>query len=244
LLLLPILAIASLRGDLGGTSRSVVASRPSTSSRAWLFLSPNTDENLSSDEAVRRLHSLEQRTFRRLAAEFADQAGLRDSTVSDALGDWSDGMENSLLVDLPRTPDMTTLEYAAALFGLRARQKSVLVFRAEASGQDELSVLDVPERDLDVLRRTLDERRIPFRTIAPTPGGHRVVIVDAGRQWHDGIGALAGDFGVRVEFISGRSVSVGAETRADARSCFLRVIADFERRTKRTASFLPTTRAA
>src|SRR5262245_48075080 len=64
--------------------------------RGFLFLSANTDEDLPLEEATRRLHSPRQKEFRELAAQLLDASARH--RVRDAMGDWSDGVENSILV--------------------------------------------------------------------------------------------------------------------------------------------------
>src|SRR4051812_29396632 len=65
---------------------------------AYQFLSPNTDEHLTLEEACRRLRSDEQRDFRRLAQDLLAAGGCTGHRALDALGDWSDGVENSIVV--------------------------------------------------------------------------------------------------------------------------------------------------
>src|SRR5262249_14274713 len=93
---------------------------------ASLFLSPNTDDGLSLDEASRRLQSRQQRHLAQLARDILAGLGAKDVRVLDSLGDWSAGVENSMLIEIPDTIGPPTLRYAAARLGLIARQQSVL----------------------------------------------------------------------------------------------------------------------
>jgi hypothetical protein len=194
---------------------------------AYLFLSPNTDENLSPAEATLRLRSPEQACFRQLAGDILRQVGAQVH-VEDAIGDWSDGVENSLLVVVPTPPDLWTLRYAAAWFGLLAEQKGVLVFRPAAGGPDELAILNVAERDLARLRRALDDHGISSRTIVRTATGQRVVILDEGRRWHRNVERLAQWYNTPVRVTTGTGACVAEESSSRARQKYRKLIAAYE----------------
>src|SRR5262245_51255791 len=107
--------LATLLGVLAGLAlalpRGGPASAPAPPAPAYLFLSPNTDHGLPLPEAARRLRSPAQERSRRLAAEILRQVGAPRAAVVNAVGDWSDGAENSLLAVVPDPPDRAALRY-------------------------------------------------------------------------------------------------------------------------------------
>jgi hypothetical protein len=201
---------------------------PAQDGSAYLFLSANTDENLSPAEALRRLRSNEQAVFRQLAGDILRQVGAARADVVDAVGDWSDGAENSLLAVVPVPPDLATLRYAAAWFGLLAGQKGVLAFRPGNGGPDGLATLDVPGRDLARLRQALDAHGIEARTIVPTAAGQRVVVFDEGGRWRGRLERLGRWCGVPVRVTAGTGAYVGEQSRGLARQKYRELIAAYE----------------
>ena len=137
------------------------SSRPAPAGPSYLFLSPNRDVDLSLPEVSRRLASPAHRQFHRLAGKILQELGVRGAEVHDAVGDWSDGVENSLLVVLPDAAPADALRCAAACFGLAADQKAVLAFHADPAGRDVLTVLDLPGRDLAAVRPPARPARRP-----------------------------------------------------------------------------------
>src|SRR5262245_5655398 len=218
-----LLSALSLAGLPGRQRAPAVPS----SEAAYLFLSPNTDEDLTLAEAQRRLLAPCQAHARRLAGDILDRVGAPRRRVEDALGDWSDGVENSLLVALPGAPDPATVRYAAAWFGLLADQKGVLTFHPAAAGPDTLAVLDV-RADLGALRQALDRHGVCSRTIVTTRGGHRVVVCDQGGQATVHLRRLGRLYGPEVRCTPGTAAWVGEPCRGQARATYSAVIRAYE----------------
>jgi hypothetical protein len=198
--------------------------------RAYLFLSPNTDADLSLDEAVRRLSSPGQARFRRLAGAILSRVGAPGGEVLDAVGDWDDGAENSLLVVLPAGSDPVTLRYAAGWFGLLARQKAVLVFHPDPSGPDAALRLVLPGAPPapGSLRRLLSQHGVRDRTLVSGGAGAQVVVFDPQRRLAPVLHLLAWHLGGRLEVTPGHGALLGAPTRERAGREFLALIRSYE----------------
>ena len=196
--------------------RSAV-SRPSADASAFLFVSPNTSDDLGLDEARRRLDTPEQARSRRLAGAVLSELGVRRFHVADALGEWQGEAENSLLVTVREPVDAGTLACAAAWFGLAARQKAVLAFRV-GGGDEVLAVIDVPGGSLEAMRALLDRGGFAERTLVARGGGWRAVVLADGARRR----ALEQVPGARVW--SGRAVVIGAPTADGARERYREVI--------------------
>src|SRR5262245_40141818 len=137
---------------------------PAADASAYLFVSPNTREDLDVDQAMRQLDSPEHARYRRLAGDVLRRLGVRQPRVSDALGEWQGAAENSLLVTIHEPVDAATVACAAALFGLAAKQKTVLAFHPEADGEHVLAVIELRGRSLRSSRELLDRRGFYERT--------------------------------------------------------------------------------
>jgi hypothetical protein len=221
LVLLTILVVGTGRQPTGAPAPGIAPAGPS-----YLFLSANTDDHLSLHEASRRLASPEQKLSHHLVAEILRELRLRGASVHDAVGDWSDGVENSLVVVLPAA-EPASLRCAAAWFGLLARQKAVLAFHADPAGVDVLTKLDLPGVDLGALRLQLDRSGILDRTIVPHPHGAGVLVVDEGGRLNGPLECLARKLGGRLRRQAGRCDSLAAPTRPLAEQRYHAVLKEY-----------------
>jgi hypothetical protein len=203
------------------------APRPAPTGPSYLFLSPNTDGDLSLAEVSRRLVSPAQKQYRHLTSDLLRQLGLAGAEVHDAVGDWSEGVENSLLVVLP-SADPQALRCAAAWFGLMARQKAVLAFHADPWGSDFLVVLDLPERDFALVRCLLDGHGIRARTILTHACGSRIVVLDRGGQQTEALRGVARHSRARLSWHTGRAESLDGPTPLQARQRYREVIRAYQ----------------
>jgi len=184
----------------------------STKGASYLFISPNTDDNLTPKEASRRLDSPAHQRYRRLVMDVLHEMGMPSVGAHDAVGDWSEGVENSLFVVLPEA-DGDRLSCAAAWFGLLARQKCVLAFHSDPAGQDVLTILDLPGHDVESARRLLDRHSITERTILARGRGCRVIVVDFAGRRSEALRTAARFSRSRLKLQPGRAESLAGSTR-------------------------------
>ncbi len=217
-----LLALALLlAGALAALPRST--DRPQPASPAILFLSPNTDADLSLEESIRRLAMPEHLRFRRLAARILLELAVGPGQVHDAVGDWDGGVENSLLVVLMQPPDADTLRCAAAWFGLAADQKAVLAFRPDVRGPDVLATFEMPATLFEA-RRLLDGHGIRDRTILVESEGCRVFVLDEGGRRGVLLGKVAEASKGRLTRQRGYGETLAGATRAPARRRYREVL--------------------
>jgi hypothetical protein len=203
------------------------APRAAPSGPSYLFLSPNIDDHLSLAEASRRLVSPAHKQYGLLAGDILRQLGVRGAEVHDAVGDWCEGVENSLVVVLPSAePD--TLRCAAAWFGLAAQQKAVLAFYGDPAGADVLNILDLPGRDLAAARWLLDRHGVRDRAIRVHPRGSQVLVLDAEGRLGEALGQLARHSRGRLRCYPGRGESLAGPTRLQARQRYAEVIRAYQ----------------
>lgn len=189
---------------------------------ALLFFSSNTDDGLSLRQAVDRMNGPAHERARTLAGKVLRDLSAGPALVHDAIGDWEGGVENSLLVVLPRSPDADTLRRAAAWFGLIGDQKAVLAFRPERGGRDVLATLVVPGT-LSEVRDQLTLQGVHDRTILVEAAGCRVIVVIEGDRYAD-LALAAARMNATIERQAGRSELLAAPTRDEARKRYHEVL--------------------
>lgn len=212
------------------SSAPVPSEQASAARQALLAYSPNTDD-LSFDQALARLRSANHKEFRKIIKHVNEQVGVKGK-IEDAVGDWSDGAENSFLQLFHEPLDKDTLDYLAAWYGLLANQKSVLRFAPGVNGPDSVYEIEAPTTDLGMLRKSLTAAGIPFRTLVPTKKGTRVVIFDSGRENRAAVAKWAGDIHATVRESHGEGRFVGStarqSSRTDARARYRDIITAYE----------------
>ena len=84
------------------------------------FVSPNVEENLSFDEASRRMEGEEQHKLSAYGQDVDKHLGIA-SHHTDAIGDWSDGAENTLFCQIKNSPSYEDVKYSAGPQGRLSR---------------------------------------------------------------------------------------------------------------------------
>lgn len=206
------------------------------------FLSPNVKENLTFKDAVHALHSSRQAEFRRLSQDIDKQAGL-NAVSHDAIGDWSDGAENSIFDEIRTRTDYDTLRYTAAVKGLAAEQKATIPFRVTADGTD--SLYRVPMRGtMESIRQKLDASGVQFRTLVPRANAVEVVVFDPGTKMRETMRSFAKSEGVVARQYRGHGEFLGGDTREEGAARFRQVISQFERSHPNLAYHAPQLKVA
>lgn len=191
-----------------------------------LAFSPNVDD-LSFEDALARSRAGNQKAFKRVVQHINEQVGLK-AHLSDAIGDWSDGAENSILQTITEPVDSKTADYLASWYGLLANQKAVLAFTPLHGGLDSVYQIELPQTDLGQIRKSLDKAGIPFRTLVPSKKGTKVVIYDEKRGLRDQVAAWAGTHNATIRESIGQGRFIGGATRTAARAEYRKIITAYE----------------
>jgi hypothetical protein len=215
-------------GDGASESAAVSPPEPHLGTGDTTFYSPNVDEGLSFEQAFARLTGSNQKAFKQMSEDIFKGAGVGGYEIHDAIGDWSDGAENSLVHVLNDPPNPATSRYLAAWHGLLANQKAVLTFQANEDGPDSVYQVYVPEPSANAARKALDRVGIQYRTIVPMRGGQLVVVFDEGRKLRPNVEALADQYDASVREARGSGEFLGGPTRTAARAAYRRVIRGYE----------------
>lgn len=134
------------------------------------FVSPNVS-NLTFEQAAAKLNSAEQRKLAQIGSYIDGKLGIEGSTNRQAIGAWSDGAENSLMVIAPHaTHDQMVA--AAVMKGDLADQKAVLVFTPDHGGEHHLLSFDVADKSLQSVHTNLLQDGLAFHTLEDLGGGH------------------------------------------------------------------------
>jgi hypothetical protein len=193
--------------------------------------SPNIEENLKFQDAKKRLSSSAQSAFRDTWEELDKSLGIEGSH-HHAVGDWSDGAENSVLF-LSHQKDLSqdAVRYSLAKMGLQADQKAVAHFASSPKGADAMYVFDLPgNTDLNDVRQVLDNAGVKFRTIVPHTSGLQVAVIDIGSKLAENtaIQAVADHYGIDIKFWRGDASFIEGRSRADARRVYRTIIREYD----------------
>lgn len=191
------------------------------------FFSPNTEENLTFEQAYQRLNSPEQQQAIS-RAQFLIKSVFGQGTVQSAIGDWQDGAENSALVTVPGH-DKRALDYTMATLGKELNQKSVLSFTHDETGSDRVYSLQT-NQDVQTIRKVLQDSGISFRTIVPQGKGATVHVFDQGGKMVDAIGKAAQQLKAKgLTVIAGTGSFIGGDTREAGQKEYEQVIGRYHK---------------
>jgi uncharacterized protein YdeI (BOF family) len=229
LMLAVLLACSGLGAAQQSSPPQASAAAAAQKERSYLFVSPNTRENLTLAEALRNLNSPEERRLMKAARQIACRLGLRER-VSKTLGSWTDGVEHSTLLRVEA--DEERARYAVAWLGRQARQKSVLYFQERATGTARLYVLSSQSRrrSLAAIAETLDRSGIKNRTLVPGAQRTLIYVVDFKDESRRQMLAAARQLGARSRVLRGTGDFIGDDSDRDkAQEVFSEIVSKFER---------------
>jgi hypothetical protein len=192
--------------------------------------SPNVGVDLPVLKAFQAFKTERHQKMRRIFSQVNEELGL-DGLQIDAIGDWGDGAENSVITEYSNVRDYRELQYALAWQGLLANQKAVLPFFKSDDGQDVLHGISVPSK-IRVVRDTLTSLNIENRSIYIGKSGVlQVVIFDKNRELQNAVDEFSEHFHVtpKRRIGSGEFLGVKSEQqRSDARKIYIATIEEYE----------------
>ena len=200
---------------------------PAPPSEAFVFASPNTSVGLTLEQAISRLRSAEEARFGRGATALLCRVGLV-GRVRPAVGSWSDGAENSMMIST--TSDGETLRYISAFLGHLAHQKSVLYFRVVSGGPATLYVLRSARNHLSMvmLAKKLETAGVHFRTVIVGSRSFIIFVVDPRGELHNAVRSAARSLKAGITVKAGSAEFVGDDSGTAADHVYLPIIGQFE----------------
>jgi hypothetical protein len=184
------------------------ASAQTKSADNYGFLSPNTRNDLTIDQAIKNLYSEEESKLIKEISDLGCRMRSRPRSAR-ALGSWIDGAENSIVVQVKTGEPQ--IRYFLSRLGRHAKQKSVLYFHVQAAGPDRLYILKPRNvSKLTTIAKALDREGIAFRTLVPSPQGTFIYIVDLnGNELRRKVFAAARRLRSRVALRAGNGEFIG-----------------------------------
>lgn len=210
-------------------------SRAKKPEKGFVAVSPNDwDAEMSFDEAAESIRSEKHQTSHAITDDIFDEMGL-EHTTHDALGDWADGAEDSLLVEVEAPESMDQMKYVASLTGKFFNQKGALSFIVDEKGVDSFYKINIPveKGDINAIRSTLDKLKLEFRTLIPGPTGTMVVIYDEGTTLGESVSKFGKEYEQDIEAHKGTGELTGSwDSRQDGIAAYNKQIGVWERKHK------------
>jgi hypothetical protein len=197
---------------------------------SYTFVSPNTREALTLDDALRLLDSREEGLLINSIQNLSRCLRLKPLSVSRTIGNWADGAEHAALFHADA--DEPTIRYADARLGKLAQQKSVLYFRRDGRGADRMYVLRLRrgKRSLASVSKTLDASGVAFRTLAPAGRGRLIIyVVDLDDALRGQVARAARRLRAAMSTVRGAGEFIGDDAGRDkAQQVFAEEIKNYE----------------
>lgn len=191
------------------------------------IVSPNTKTDLKLEQAIAGMNSPEEA---KLVNQAVNLGCVVRSPISAfrALGSWTDGAENSVLLRV--RGDEESLRYVLSRMGRDAEQKYVIYFHPQPKGSVDLYVLRprTGARNLIKLSNELERAGIPFRTLVPSRGTTAIYIIDLDRDLREKILAAARKLRAQVNKETGTAKLFGDDIREKAKEKFDQEIKNYE----------------
>ena len=203
---------------------------------SYTFVSPNTRENLTLQEALRLLHSREEQNFINAIHGLSRCLRLKPEVLK-TIGSFTDGAEHSALFRV--FTDASVVRYAGARLGKLGRQKTVLLFRQSDVGTARMYVLRILKgrRSLHSIAATLDRNGVAFRTLAPAARRRmNIYIVDLSKELSNNVVSAARNLGALMTTLKGTGEFIGDDTDRDkAQLVYAGIIRQYEEANPQTA---------
>lgn len=158
-----------------------------------------------------------------------------NTTAQNAVGDWPNGSEESIVHTAPQDTDPARLKYLAAWHGISGQKKSVLVFHPNPKGPDSLYHMVHPSTDMGEVREQLIAAGINYKTLLPGKTSTRVMVYDPNRGMRNTIDQFATNNNLNVEENIGQGEIVGhngdwnsAGALPKSRQAYTNIIGEYE----------------
>ncbi len=225
--------------NVASAQQAASAAEGKRKAASYAFVSPNTREGLTLDDAVRLLDSREELLLINSIRSLTRCLRLKPLSVSRTIGSWADGAEHAAL--FRADADEPTIRYADARLGKLAQQKAVLYFRQDGRGADRMYVLRLrrgKRRSLASVSKALDASGVAFRTLAPTTRGRLIIyVVDLDDALRGQVVRAARQLRAAMSTVRGAGEFIGDDADRDrAQQVFAAEIKKYEDENPNTAS--------
>jgi hypothetical protein len=192
-----------------------------------ILVSPNIKENMNYEEAKKMTDSPEHARAVSIARDAIKKQDM-DGKVESGVGDWEDGAENSIKIDVKGVKDFDQLKYTASKLGASLNQKAVVAFQKKKDGPDILHKISA-DRPMDEVRKILSDNGISFRTMVGDRAKTSVTILDQGSQLTANVAKFLGAINGKSEAVRGVGEFIGGDTRIAGKKAYKSIIDNYER---------------
>lgn len=192
-----------------------------------ILVSPNIKENMNYEEAKKMTSSPEHARAVSIAKDAIKKQDM-DGKVESGVGDWEDGAENSIKIDVKGVKDFDQLKYTASKLGASLNQKAVVAFQKKKDGPDILHKISA-DRPMDEVRKILSDNGISFRTMVGDRAKTSVTILDQGSQLTANVAKFLGAINGKSEAVRGVGEFIGGDTRIAGKKAYKSIIDNYER---------------
>ena len=192
-----------------------------------ILVSPNIKENMNYEEAKKMTDSPEHARAVSIAKDAIKKQDM-DGKVESGIGDWEDGAENSIKIDVKGVKDFDQLKYTASKLGASLNQKAVVAFQKKKDGPDILHKISA-DRPMDEVRKILSDNGISFRTMVGDRAKTSVTILDQGSQLTANVAKFLGAINGKSEAVRGVGEFIGGDTRIAGKKAYKSIIDNYER---------------
>jgi hypothetical protein len=216
-----VICCATADAQQSGTNRS---------SLNYGFVSPNTRDGLTIEDAIRGMQSSEESSLLKTARNLGCVVRRRINSTR-ALGSWSDGAEHSILLRVDA--DEPTIRYLMSRLGRDANQKAVIYFHPQSDGRAKIYAVRPSKRfrAFQTLARVLDQAGIAFRTLVPIKHNTMVYVVDTENNLAAKMKTAGKRLRARVTSQSGNASFIGDDSvREKGQTILLQEINNYESR--------------
>jgi len=158
-----------------------------------------------------------------------------ETTAQNAVGDWPNGSEESIVHTAPQGTDPARLKYLAAWHGISGQKKSVLVFHPNSQGPDSLYHITHPSTDMGEVRDSLVAAGINYKTLLPGKTNTKVLVYDPNRGMRNNVDQYATNNNLNVVENIGQGEIVGhngdwnsAGALPKSRQAYTNIIGEYE----------------
>ena len=195
---------------------------------AYQFYSPNRG-NLTFDQAMEQINSYRQVWLKTIGNDIDSQIDDLKPHPVDAIGDWSDGAENTVFNVIENVSNYDDVRYSAAIKGQLAEQKAVIPFMVDANGKDSLYRFTLPG-DMKAVRAELDKQGIQFRTLLPGRDSQDVVVFDPGSEMLGKMKEIGDEHDITITHYPGRGEFLGSDSsQEEGATVYRQVISAYEK---------------
>ena len=191
-----------------------------------IFVSPSIKEDSSFKDAIKMISSSEHARSVSMAKDIVKDQGM-EGDFKSAVGDWEDGAENAIKIEVKNAQDFDQIAYTAAKLGSLMKQKAVIAFQNKNDGQDSIYKISSP-KGMDDMRKILSDNGIKFRTIFEDRGKSNVTIFDKGSELLSKVNSVLEVANATGQIIKGVGEFIGGDSRIQGEQAYRKVIADYE----------------